>query len=82
MEPNAGELFEVDWGHSGCLKLCRQKRKPYAFALLEYHSRTLYLEFTHNQSFETFVRCHVYAFMLWVAAAAKSGSIQMLSPTF
>jgi hypothetical protein len=34
------------------LKLCRQKRKPYAFALLEYHSRTLYLEFTHNQSFD------------------------------
>jgi len=29
---------------------------------VECHSRKLYLEFTHSQSFETFVRCHLHAF--------------------
>lgn len=62
MEPPLGERFEVDWGHFGALDYCGDKRKLYAFALVEAHSRMLYLEFTHSQSFETFVRCHVHAF--------------------
>jgi transposase len=62
MEPPAGERFEVDWGHFGVLDYAGDKRKLYAFALVEAHSRMLYLEFTHSQSFETFVRCHVHAF--------------------
>ena len=37
-------------------------RKLYAFCLVECHSRKLYVEFTHSQSFETFVRCHLHAF--------------------
>ena len=63
MEPAPGERFEVDWGHFGALDYCGDKRKLYAFALVEAHSRTLYLEFTHSQSFETFVRCHIHAFL-------------------
>jgi len=62
MEPPPGERFEVDWGHFGVLEYAGDKRKLYAFALVEAHSRMLYLEFTHSQSFETFVRCHVHAF--------------------
>lgn len=62
MEPPPGERFEVDWGHFGVLDYVGDKRKLYAFALVEAHSRMLYLEFTHSQSFETFVRCHVHAF--------------------
>src|ERR1700691_5352828 len=62
MEPLAGERFEVDWGHFGALDYAGDMRKLYAFALVEAHSRMLYLEFTHSQSFETFVRCHVHAF--------------------
>lgn len=62
MEPPPGERFEVDWGHFGTLDYAGDKRKLYAFALVEAHSRMLYLEFTHSQSFETFVRCHVHAF--------------------
>jgi transposase len=62
MEPPPGERFEVDWGHFGVLEYVGDKRKLYAFALVEAHSRMLYLEFTHSQSFETFVRCHVHAF--------------------
>ena len=62
MEPLAGERFEVDWGHFGALNYSGDKRKLYAFALVDAHSRMLYVEFTHSQSFETFVRCHVHAF--------------------
>jgi transposase len=62
MEPAPGERFEVDWGHFGALDYSGDLRKVYAFALVDAHSRMLYLEFTHSQSFETFVRCHIHAF--------------------
>ena len=62
MEPEAGERFEVDWGHFGALNYEGDQRKLYAFALVDGHSRMSYLEFTHSQCFETFVRCHVHAF--------------------
>jgi transposase len=62
MEPAPAERFEVDWGHFGTLDYAGDKRKLYAFCLVEGHSRMLYLEFTRSQSFETFVRCHLHAF--------------------
>ncbi len=62
MEPAPGERFEVDWGHFDALDYSGDKRKLYAFGLVEAHSRMLYVEFTHSQSFETFVRCHKHAF--------------------
>jgi len=62
LEPTPGERFEVDWGHFGSLDYSGDKRQLYAFALVEAHSRMLYLEFTHSQSFATFVRCHLHAF--------------------
>lgn len=62
MEPAPGERFEVDWGHFAALDYSGDQRKLYAFALVDAHSRMLYLEFTHSQSFETFVRCHIHAF--------------------
>lgn len=62
MEPLAGERFEVDWGHFGALSYSGDSRKLYAFALVDAHSRMLYVEFTHSQSFETFARCHIHAF--------------------
>jgi transposase len=62
VEPLAGERFEVDWGHFGALSYSGDTRKLYAFALVDAHSRMLYVEFTHSQSFETFARCHIHAF--------------------
>jgi len=62
MEPIAGERFEVDWGHFGSLDYSGDQRKLYAFVLVDAHSRMLYVEFTHSQSFETFARCHIHAF--------------------
>ncbi len=62
MEPLAGERFEVDWGHFGALSYSGDTRKLYSFVLVDAHSRMLYVEFTHTQSFETFTRCHIHAF--------------------
>src|SRR6266567_4518645 len=61
MEPLAGERFEVDWGHFGALNYSGDSRKLYAFALVDAHSRMLYVEFTHSQSCGTFARCHTHA---------------------
>jgi transposase len=62
MEPGPGERFEIDWGHFEALDDQGDKRKLYAFCWVECHSRLLYVEFTHSQSFETFVRCPQHAF--------------------
>src|SRR6185437_12750325 len=95
MEPGPGERFEVDWGHFGALVYNHNPRKLYAFCLVECHSRKLYLEFTHSQSFETFVRCHIHAFdamtgcarEIWfdnlaTAVAEHQGNLVRFNPRF
>lgn len=62
IEPGPGLRADVDWGHFGVLEYDGFRRKLYAFVLVEAHSRLLYLEFTHSQTFETFARCHLNAF--------------------
>lgn len=95
MEPGPGERFEVDWGHFGALLYNGTPRKLYAFCLIECHSRKMYLEFTHSQSFETFVRCHLHAFdgfsgcarEVWfdnlaTAVAEHEGNLVRFNPRF
>ena len=95
MEPAAGERFDIDWGHFGALVYNGAPRKLYAFCLVECHSRKMYLEFTHSQSFETFVRCHLHAFQqlggcareLWydnlaTAVAEHEGNLVRFHPRF
>jgi transposase len=95
MEPSPGERFDIDWGHFGALVYNGAVRKLYAFCLVECHSRKMYLEFTHSQSFETFVRCHIHAFQklggiareLWfdnlaTAVAEHDGNLVRFNPRF
>ena len=95
MEPGPGERFDIDWGHFGSLLYNGTPRKLYAFCLVECHSRKMYLEFTHSQSFETFVRCHIQAFdafhgcarELWfdnlaTAVAEHAGNLVRFNPRF
>ena len=95
MEPSPGERFDIDWGHFGALNYNGTPRKLYAFCLVECHSRKMYLEFTHSQSFETFVRCHMHAFQtlggcareLWfdnlaTAVAEHEGNLVRFNPRF
>lgn len=71
MEPLAGERFEADWAHFDSLDYSGDKRKLYAFCMVECHSRMLYVEFTHSQSFETFIRCHIHAFRFFSGVARE-----------
>jgi transposase len=95
VEPAPGERCDVDWGHFGALAYNGAARKLYAFCLVEGHSRKMYLEFTHSQSFETFVRCHLHAFRkfggvareLWydnlaTAVAEHEGNLVRFHPRF
>jgi transposase len=95
MEPSPGERFDIDWGHFGALSYNGTPRKLYAFCLVECHSRKMYLEFTHSQSFGTFVRCHMHAFQtlggcareLWfdnlaTADAEHEGKLVRFNPRF
>jgi transposase len=93
--PAAGERFDMDWGHFGALVYNGAIRKLYAFCLVEAHSRRMYLEFTHSQSFETFVRCHIHSFQffsgvsreIWfdnlaTAVAEHDGNLVRFNPRF
>ncbi len=79
IEVEPGERFEVDWGHFGALDYQGDKRKLYAFCLLECHSRRLYLEFTHSQNFETFARCHQHAFHFMGGVARQAAYDNLLT---
>jgi transposase len=95
LEPAPGERFDVDWGHFGALVYNGATRKLYGFCLVEAHSRMMYLEFTHSQSFETFARCHIHAFQffsgvsreIWfdnmaTAVAEHDGNLVRFNPRF
>jgi transposase len=95
IESPPGDRFEVDWGHFGALDYSGDARKLYAFSLVECHSRMMYVEFTHSQCFETFVRCHVHAFQslggvarhlvydnLATAVAEHEGNLVRFHPRF
>jgi transposase len=60
-----GQQCQIDWGHFGSLAYGTTKRKVYCMAVIECHSRLLYLEFTHSQRQETLHRCLVNAFLFF-----------------
>jgi transposase len=95
IESSPGDCFQMDWGHFGAIDYQGDKRKLYAFCCIECHSRRLYVEFTHSQCFETFVRCHIHAFQfmggrgkeclydnLVTAVAEHDGRIVRFNPRF
>jgi transposase len=48
-ESAPGVQMQIDWGHFGSLTYDGNKRKLYALAVIEAHSRLLYVQFTHSQ---------------------------------
>ena len=95
IESSPGDCFQIDWGHFGAIDYQGDKRKLYAFCCVECHSRRLYVEFTHSQCFETFVRCHIHAFQfmggrareclydnLTTSVAEHDGRIVRFNPRF
>jgi transposase len=61
-ESAPGVQCQTDWGHFGSLTYGDTTRKLYCLAVIEAHSRLLYLEFTHSQRQDTLHRCLLNAF--------------------
>jgi len=61
-ESRPGEQFQIDWGHFGSLVYGKSSRKLYALAVIESHSRMLFVVFTHSQNQATLHWCLVQAF--------------------
>lgn len=57
-----GQQAQVDWSHCGALGRESDRHTLSAFVLTLGYSRRQYIEFTHSQDLETFLRCHVHAF--------------------
>jgi transposase len=74
-----GEQCQVDWGHFGSIAYGDTKRKLYCMAILECHSRLLYLEFTHSQRQETLHRCLLNAFRFFKGATKELVTDNMLT---
>lgn len=74
-----GEQCQVDWGHFGSIPYGDTKRKLYCLAILECHSRLLYLEFTHSQRQETLHRCLLNAFRFFKGTTKELVTDNMLT---
>ncbi len=61
-ESPPGVQCQMDWGHFGSIAYGHTQRKLYCLAVVECHSRMLYLEFTHSQRQETLHRGLLHAF--------------------
>jgi transposase len=61
-ESQPGQQIQIDWGHFGSLAYEGSSRKLYALAVIESHSRILYVVFTHSQKQEALHQCLVEAF--------------------
>ena len=61
-ESAPGKQMQVDWGHFGSLAYGGTRRKLYALAVVEAHSRMLYVEFTHSQNQSALHQCLLNAF--------------------
>jgi transposase len=74
-----GEQCQVDWGHFGSVVYGDTTRKLYCLAVLECHSRLLYLEFTHSQRQETLHRCLLHAFCFFQGTPKELVTDNMLT---
>jgi len=61
-ESAPGKQLQIDWGHFGSLTYGTAVRKLYALAVIEGHSRMLYVEFTHSQKQEALHQGLINAF--------------------
>jgi transposase len=78
-ESPPGEQIQVDWGHFGSLPYGNAFRKLYCLAMIEAHSRMLYLEFTHSQRQETLHRALLNGFIFFQGAPRRLVHDNMLT---
>jgi len=78
-ESAPGHQCQIDWGHFGSIAYGNTKRRLYCMAVIESHSRLLYLEFTHSQRQETLHRCLLNAFRFFGGTPRELVSDNMLT---
>ena len=78
-ESAPGQQCQIDWGHFGSIDYGNTKRKLYVLAVIESHSRLLYLEFTHTQRQETLHRCLLNAFLFFKGTPKELVTDNMLT---
>ncbi len=78
-ESQPGVQVQLDWGHFGSLSYGTTLRKLYVLAVIECHSRMLYLEFTHSQRQETLHRALLNAFRFFGGTPAELVHDNMLT---
>ncbi|MFW8602462.1 IS21 family transposase [Desulfobacterota bacterium M19] len=61
-ESEPGQQMQIDWGHFGSLSYENGSRKLYCLAVIEGHSRMLYVHFTHSQKQEALHQALIAAF--------------------
>jgi len=74
-----GQQLQIDWGHFGSIAYGNTKRRLYCMAVVECHSRLLYLEFTHSQRQETLHRCLLHAFVFFKGTTSEIVHDNMLT---
>jgi len=70
-ESDPGSQMQIDWGHFGSLDYDGARRKLYALAVIESHSRMLYVAFTHSQRQEVLHQSLVEAFRYFGGSPKK-----------
>ena len=78
-ESEPGHQCQIDWGHFGSLDYDDDRRKLYCLAMIESHSRMLYVEFTHSQNQETLHRCLLNGFRFFRGTPKKLVHDNMLT---
>jgi transposase len=78
-ESAPGEQIQVDWGHFGSLPYGKTARKLYCMAMIECHSRMLYLEFTHSQRQEALHRALLNGFIFFKGTPGQIVTDNMLT---
>ncbi|MCP4753389.1 MAG: IS21 family transposase [Proteobacteria bacterium] len=64
-ESPPGRQMQIDWGHFGSLEYGATRRKLYCLAVIESHSRMLYVEFVHSQKQEVLHQALFNAFVFF-----------------
>lgn len=57
-----GEQAQVDWASFGSMKVGHSERKLSCFVMTLAYSRATFAVFTFDQTLESFLRCHIWAF--------------------
>ena len=78
-ESAPGEQIQLDWGHFGSVPYDKTARKLYCLAMIECHSRMLYVEFTHSQRQESLHRAILNGFIFFGGTPVQIVTDNMLT---